>query len=37
VSYRVLMLGEHVDRAFLLHVIDDIILPAVGLAAPAEG
>ncbi|MBN9186999.1 MAG: TetR/AcrR family transcriptional regulator [Microbacterium sp.] len=37
VSYRVLMLGEHVDRAFLLHVIDHIILPAVGLAPPAEG
>lgn len=36
VSYRVLMLGEHVDRAFLIHVIDDIILPAVGLAPPAE-
>jgi AcrR family transcriptional regulator len=35
VAYRVLMLRTPVDRAFLLGTIDQIILPAVGLRAPA--
>jgi AcrR family transcriptional regulator len=33
VSYRVLMLNRPVDRAFLISVIDSVVLPAVGLKA----
>lgn len=36
VTYRTLMLRKTVDRAFLISIIDGIILPAVGIhAAPA--
>ena len=31
VTYRTIMLGKHVDRDFLVAIIDKIILPAVGL------
>ena len=31
VSYRTMMLGEAVDRDFLIGIIDKVILPAVGL------
>ncbi|SEA98059.1 TetR/AcrR family transcriptional regulator [Leifsonia sp. 21MFCrub1.1] len=35
-AYRVLVLRKPVDRAFLLRVLDDILLPAVGIRAAAE-
>ncbi|GAA2059278.1 TetR/AcrR family transcriptional regulator [Leifsonia soli] len=35
-AYRVLVLRKPVDRAFLLRVLDDILLPAVGIRATAE-
>jgi AcrR family transcriptional regulator len=35
-AYRVLVLRKPVDRAFLLRVLDDILLPAVGIRAVAE-
>jgi AcrR family transcriptional regulator len=31
VTYRTMMLGMHVERDFLIHIIDTVILPAVGL------
>jgi AcrR family transcriptional regulator len=31
VTYRTIMLGQHVDREFLISLIDKLILPAVGL------
>lgn len=34
-SYRVLVLRKPVDRAFLMSVLDDILLPAVGLRKDA--
>ena len=34
-AYRVLILQKPVDRAFLISLIDGVILPAVGLARPA--
>lgn len=34
VSYRTLMLGEPVDRAFMIRMIDEIILPAAGVTRP---
>ncbi|NUU05125.1 TetR/AcrR family transcriptional regulator [Leifsonia sp. C5G2] len=34
-SYRVLVLRKPVDRAFLMSVLDDILLPAVGLQKDA--
>jgi len=33
-AYRVLILQKPVDRAFLISLIDGVILPAVGLAGP---
>lgn len=36
VAYRVLVLRKPVDRAFLLGVLDDILLPAVGIRKGAE-
>jgi AcrR family transcriptional regulator len=36
-AYRVLVLRKPVDRAFLLRVLDDILLPAVGLRAARVG
>jgi hypothetical protein len=33
-AYRVLILRKPVDRAFLVNLIDGVILPAVGLRAP---
>lgn len=30
-AYRVLMLGQHADREFMLDTIDNVILPAAGL------
>jgi AcrR family transcriptional regulator len=36
VTHRTLMLGKPVDREFLISIIDKIILPSVGLAAPAS-
>jgi AcrR family transcriptional regulator len=33
VTYRTMMLGKHVDRDFLVSIIDTVILPAVGLGA----
>jgi len=33
VAYRVLMLRTPVDREFLISNIDDVILPAAGIAA----
>jgi AcrR family transcriptional regulator len=36
VSYRVLMLGIPVDRAFLISVIDGIVLPAAGIQPAAS-
>ena len=32
-TYRVMILRKPVDRAFILSVIDGVILPAVGLSA----
>jgi AcrR family transcriptional regulator len=34
VTYRNLMLRKHVDRDFLIKVIDEVVLPAVGLGQP---
>lgn len=34
VTYRNLMLRQPVDRNFLIKVIDEVVLPAVGLTAP---
>ena len=36
VSYRTLMLQQPVDRAFLLRIIDTVILPAVGIRNSAR-
>jgi hypothetical protein len=33
-AYRVLILQKPVDRAFLISLIDGVILPAVGLGGP---
>ncbi|MFI5039663.1 MAG: TetR-like C-terminal domain-containing protein, partial [Solirubrobacterales bacterium] len=35
-SYRVLILRKAVDRAFLISLIDGVLLPAVGLRPPHE-
>ena len=35
-AYRVLILQKPVDRAFLISLIDGVILPAVGLARPED-
>jgi AcrR family transcriptional regulator len=35
VTYRSMMLGKPVDRDFLIHIVDKIILPSVGLGAAA--
>jgi hypothetical protein len=35
VTYRTMMLGQPVDRDFLIKVIDEVILPAVGLGRAA--
>jgi AcrR family transcriptional regulator len=37
VTYRTIMLGKHVDREFLIGVIDKVILPAVGLGSGQTG
>jgi len=37
VAYRVLLLRKPVDRAFLVGLIDDVLLPAVGLGRAAAG
>jgi hypothetical protein len=33
-TYRTIMLRKPVDRAFLISVIDGVLMPALGLAAP---
>jgi AcrR family transcriptional regulator len=35
-AYRALIMREPVDRAFLVSLIDGVILPAVGLASPKD-
>jgi AcrR family transcriptional regulator len=35
VTYRTIMLGKHVDREYLIGIIDKVILPAVGLTRGA--
>jgi hypothetical protein len=35
VTYRSLLLRKPVDRDFLISVIDNVVLPAVGLGRPA--
>ncbi|WKK71108.1 TetR/AcrR family transcriptional regulator [Rathayibacter oskolensis] len=37
VAYRVLLLREPVERAYLVSLIDDILLPAVGLPGGSDG
>jgi hypothetical protein len=36
-AYRVLILKKPVDRAFLISIIDGVLLPALGLRVPAAG
>ena len=35
VTYRTMMMGKPVDRDFLIHIVDNVILPSVGLGAAA--
>ena len=36
VAYRTIIMEQPVDRAFLLGLVDGVVLPAVGLRPPAD-